>query len=202
MALEASYAELTELKNRLGITDTTHDDDLTEKLAGASREVEDHTNRQFNDAGAASARVYIPTNRNLAEVDDFHTITGLTIETDESDSGSYDLTWATTDYQLEPLNGVVDGQPGWPYYDIRAVASKCFPFGRRAGLRVTARWGWAAVPYPVKDATLILAAESFKLREAPFGVAGFGEFGVVRVRDMPLVGRKLRKYVRDPVLVG
>jgi len=202
VALGDPYAQLYELKNRLGITDNVHDDDLTEKLAGASREVEDHTSRQFNDAGEVSARVYVPTSRCLAEVDDFHTIAGLIIETDESDTGSYDLTWATTDYQLEPLNGIVDGQIGWPFYDIKAVASKYFPFGRRAGLRVTAQWGWASVPDPVKDATLILAAESFKLREAPFGVAGFGEFGVVRVRDMPLVGRKLRKYVREPVLVG
>lgn len=205
MALGASYAQLAELRSRAGIdaADTSHDTELTEKLAGASREVERFCHRQFNDAGEVSTRVYRPETSCLVEVDDFHTTTGLIVATDEGDTGAYSTTWAATDYQLEPLNGVVDGETGWPWYDITAVAGRYFPRGhRRASVQVTAQWGWAAVPAPVKDACLIVAAESFKLREAPFGVAGFGEFGVVRIRDNPIVARKLAKYVRDPVLVG
>ena len=202
MALGASYATLAELKARLGIDppDTTHDVELDDKLSGASREVEDHCHRQFNDAGTASARIFYPVTSELVELDDCHTVTVLV--TDEGDTGSFTTVWSASDYQLEPLNGVVDGQPGWPCSDIRAVAGKRFRCGRRASVNITAIWGWETVPAPVKDATLILASESFKLREAPFGVAGFGDFGVVRIRDIPVVARKLAKYVRNPVLVG
>lgn len=203
MAIGDAYALLEELKARLDIPadDTDHDDELQDRLDGASREVEQFCDRQFNDAGSASARVYLPSSLWEVEVDDFHTTDGLVIKT--GIDGTFGTTWTSADYQLEPLNGVVAGVDGWPYNRIVAVGGLTFPIcGRRSTVEVTARWGWAEVPQPVKDATLILAAESFKLREAPFGVAGFGEFGVVRVQSNPVAMRKLRPYMKDPIKVG
>jgi hypothetical protein len=40
------------------------------------------------------------------------------------------------------------------------------------------------------------------LKDAPFGVAGFGEFGAVRVRNNPRAMALLQPYRRLPVLVG
>jgi hypothetical protein len=48
----------------------------------------------------------------------------------------------------------------------------------------------------------MLAEETFKLKDAPFGVAGFGDFGVVRVRENPAVARLLAPYKRYPMLVA
>lgn len=203
MALGDSYATLPELKARLDITDTTDDDRMTAVLAAASREIELWCRRQFNDAGAATARVYQPRTSGRLTVDDFSTTTGLVIATDTGDDGTYETTWTAADYQLYPLNGVVSGQTGWPYWRLVAVGSQAFPTcTRRPTVQVTARWGWTAVPTPVKEACLISAAEAFKLGDAPFGVAGFGEFGAVRVRMNSRAQSLLAPYRRDPVLVG
>lgn len=203
MALGDSYATLSELKAYLRITDTNDDNELTDALASASRGIESVAHRQFNDAGSATARVYYPDHARLAEVDDFHTITGLVVKTDEGDDGTYETTWAAADYQLQPLNGMVSGQTGWPWWEVWAVSSRRFPScSDRAPLQVTARWGWATVPAPVKQACLIVAAETFKLQDAPFGVAGFGDMGAIRVRDNPMAMKRLAPYVRNPVLVA
>lgn len=203
MALGDSYATLAELKAYLSVSDSVDDDELTDALASVSREIDHACGRQFNKTTTAAARTFRPDSRRVAYVDDLHTTTDLAIKTDPGDTGTYSVTWAAADYQLEPLNGIVDGESGWPYYRIRAVRSLLFPAcGQRAGLQVTAQWGWNAVPAPVKQACLILAAETHKLRNAPFGVAGFGEFGVVRVRDNPMAAKKLAPYMLDAAKVA
>lgn len=205
MALGDPYATSDELKDYLGmsVADTTDDDQITDALSSVSREIEKFCHRQFNLASSATARVFYPLAHYLAKVDDFTAVTSIT--TDEDDDGVYETTWDTTDYQLEPLNGVVDGESGWPYSYVRAVASRCFPYTcemSRAPLQVTATWGWAAVPAAVKQACLILASETFRLKGAPFGVASFDQFGPVRVRDNPMAAKKLAPYVLDPVMVA
>lgn len=188
------YATLLELKKYLGISDGTDDDELTGALASTSRGIDKHCGHSFTKDVTATARVYYPRGH-VARVDDFHTTTGLVVATDDGDAGTYGDAWAEADYQLEPLNGVVDGEPGWPYTRIRAIG-RSFPCTQRAPLQVTAQWGWAEVPSPVKQACLIVAAETFKLKDAPFGVAGFGEFGAVRVRENPIACAKLHPYRR------
>jgi hypothetical protein len=202
MALGDSYATLAELKNRLGITDTSDDTRLTEALASASRGIEDCTHRQFNLAASATARLYYPRYEDMATVDDIASTTGLIIETDAGGDGTFETTWSATDYELHPLNGVVDGRSGWPYRKIKAV-DRWFPVcTKRASLRVTAVWGWAAVPAGVKEACLILAEDIFKLRDAPFGVGGYGEYGRIRAKENPNVWMRIHVFVRDPVKVA
>ncbi|WP_157251115.1 head-tail connector protein [Nonomuraea typhae] len=203
MALGDPYATLAQLKSYLQVSDAVDDGELTGALTSSSREIEKHCNRQFNKATSATARIYYPDSACLAYVDDFWTTSGLVVKTDDGDDGTFETTWATTDFQLEPLNAVVDGESGWAYWRIRAIYSRCFPItSRRAPLQVTAQWGWAAVPAPVQQACLILSAEVFKLRSAPFGVAGFGEYGAIRVRENPKVCALLKPYERNRILVG
>lgn len=201
MALGDSYASLAELKTRLGITDTNDDTVLTMALASASRAIGKYCRRQFNDAGSVSARVYYPLSRFLVFVDDFSTTTGLIIELDTDDDGVYETIAVDTDFQNEPLNGIRDGETGWPYWRIRAVESAYFTNGRRPSVKVTARWGWAAIPAPVKEATLALAEETFKMKDSPYGIAGMGEFGFVRVRENPKIVSLLKDYRREVVRV-
>lgn len=210
------YVSVEELKAYIRLDNAVPpDDELEDVLASASDDIEGYCKRQFNDATAATARQYYAGRvdarhdplflRALPEyiaVDDFSTEVGLIVETDEDQDGTFETVWDPDTYVCEPLNGVVDGQPGWPFWTIRAVTGLAFPVGRRPLVRVTARWGWAAVPRGVKQACKIVAAETFKLREAPFGTAGFGEFGVVRVRDNPMAKAKLEKFGRDIVAVG
>lgn len=208
MALGSDYATLAELRSRVGITDatnTTEDTKLTEALAAASRGIEKAAHRQFNLASAATARLFYPDSYCHTQVYDISSIASLVIKTDSAGDGTFAQTWASTDYQLEPLDGVVDGQAGWPYWTISAVAGLRFPCvyrTQRAPLQVTAIWGWATVPAPVKEACLILAEEIYSLKNTPFGVGGYGQFGIIRARENPMVATRLGPYVLDPVLVG
>jgi hypothetical protein len=190
----------------VGDTETTDDSKHDDALAAASRWIDHFCRRQFNTTSTASARLFYPDGYSYTEVDDFATTVDLAIATDQGADGTYETTWAAADYQLEPLNGINDGESGWPYSKIRAVGSYRFPCVTsvdRAPLQVTAKWGWTAVPGPVKHACLLLASEALKLaREAPFGVAGFGAFGAVRVRDNPRAESMLEPYRRYPVLVA
>lgn len=199
-----TYATRAELKARMSITQTTWDTAIDDALESVSREIDGYCGkRKFWLDDTVSARIYYPDQAGFTEVDDIATTTGLVIKTDTAGDGTYVTTWASTDYELQPLNGIVDGEAGWPYWQIKAVGNYRFPMcATRAPLQVTAKWGWAAVPAPVKQACLILAEATFKAKDAAFGVAGFDGIGVVRVRDNPMAAAKLRKYRRDPVLVG
>lgn len=202
MALGDDYASVDALKARLNIPDTQDDTQLNSALATASRGIEHFCNRQFNQTSSPVPRQFNPRHWWIAEVDDIADTSDLEIATDLGDDGTFGTVWNSHDYQLEPLSQVVAGVEGWPYWKIRAVEAKWFPQLRRGGLRVTATWGWPSVPAPVKEAALIVAEETFKLKDAPFGVAGFGEFGSVRIRQNPKVAQMLAPYRRDPVLVG
>ena len=54
-------------------------------------------------------------------------------------------------------------------------------FGEQALVKVTTVFGWPAVPKAIEQATILQAARHFKRYDSPLGVAGFGDFGVVRV---------------------
>lgn len=204
MALGDPYITKDELKTFLGIelTDTQDDARLDFARVTASLGINTVCRRDFNTASSASARLFYPDTCELTEVHDFSTVTGLVIETDASGLGTAWTTWTAADYQLEPLNGTVDGVPGYPWWRIRAVATKSFSFTRAANVRVTAKWGWAAVPGPIKSAALTVAEEIYKIREAPFGVAGFGQWGSIRVRENPLAMGWIAPYRRKVVLVA
>lgn len=210
MAIGDPYATLNDIKNylKIDLTDTSRDIPLTSALASASGDIEKHCQRQFNLAAGTSSRVYAPAAWNEVRTDDFATDTGLVIEIDSGGTGTFDQTVPGSDCELYPLNGISDGVPGWPYNRVRAAGGVSFPvpqlsYRRYATVRVTAQWGWPAVPAPIKQACLIIAAQKFRLADAPWGVAGMTEYGTaVRIREIPLVKETLVPYIRYPVLGG
>lgn len=196
-AIGDSYVTLNQLKAHLGIdlTDTAKDDLLTVALQSASQEIENHCHRQFNKVDSPSARIYRVDFCELIVVDDFYTTAGMTIKIGPI-GGGFGPAWATSQYRLEPQNGVVNGIPGWPYWRI-ALTPWAVPLFSFEELEVTAAWGWGAVPAPVKESCLLLAAMNWKLRDAPLGVAGFKDFGTTKVRDNPIATARLCPYVRQ-----
>lgn len=214
MAIGDPYATLDELKTYLFKGQESkadaYDDDLTDALMSASQEIEKFCNRQFNQSTDLTSRVFIPFSLKKTYVDDFWTTEGMTLETDVGGTGDFTQEWdIDADVEIYPLNGVMDGVPGWPYSELWACRGLYFPlympnpYRRKAVVRVTAQWGWQSVPAPVHQACLIMAASTWKLRDAPFGVAGFsGMGGAVKVRDNPMAMNKLHKYVINPVQVG
>ena len=198
-----TYASLAEFRQWAAIDDSYDDDTLTLALDTAEQKVDDHCGRTFTQDAAVTVRTLraVDPYRLILEPGmDISTTTGLIVKTDDNDDGSYETTWTiTTDFELESSGYGYNGQAGWPWTQIIAVGSKYWPiYTNRRGVQITAKFGWPAVPAPVKQATLIMAAEQWKLKDAPFGVAGFGEFGPLRVRDNPMATALLARY-RHPV---
>ena len=186
MTVTNGYATRNQIKAalRIGTADTI-DDDLIENCAGAaSRLIDGYCNRKFWSVGSATSRVYTAEDGYYCSIDDISG-TALTLQTSTNADGVFDTTWAVTDYQLEPLNGDLDGIT-WAYDKIRAVGDYLFPtvnanYGSQALVKVTATFGWPCVPEPVKQATIIQASRLFKRYDSPLGVAGFGDMGAIRV---------------------
>jgi hypothetical protein len=179
------YATAAELREHMGDTSTTLPNALVERAINAtSRAIDKHCGyplRKFWLDSSATAKVYRPDDPYEAWVHDIGSTSGLIVKTDTTGDGSYATTWDSADYQLEPLNAdTVDAAYAW--WRITAVDEKTFPVSRyRPTLQVTAKWGWSAVPDEVNEACLLKAASLFERRNSPQGVAGFGDFGVVRI---------------------
>jgi hypothetical protein len=201
MALGADYITRAELKAYMNLEGTTEDALVDAAISSASREIERHCHRQFNDAEAVSTRVYKAKRCDEIAVDDFWTTTGFKLEIDQNGDGTWTEV-ASTEYQLTPLNRIRDGVE-WVYWKIEMVGSTSLPVRRRASVRVTAQWGWETLPVDVKQAVKMLASDTFQVKDARMGVAGSDQFGtIVRVRSNSLVEAKLKHFVREKVLVA
>jgi hypothetical protein len=203
MPTGAPYVSASELAEYLRMdppAESAGDDLMTLTVASASSWVQDYTHRDFNLAEAATARYFDTTHAGMLFVDDIGHAT-ISVATDSSQDGTWATSWATTDFQVNPLAAIAEGEP---VTSLLAVGSYTYPaVSRRRGLvRVTARWGWPEVPAAVKQATLIQASRLYKRHESPAGVLGGGDFGTVRVgtRVDPDVEMLLAPY--RYVLVG
>lgn len=200
------YATVEELKSRLGIGDTVDDFELRLAVETASRAVDDFCGRHFWRGTAT--KTFTPDSPYWVKIDDL--VSATTLATDATGDGTFETTWSASDYQLYPLNATT-GSESRPYTRFVAVGTLTFPtpwtysYARGDRVQVVGVFGWPAVPAAVKTAALILAADAFKIKDAPFGIAGgMGEWGPVRVRDNPRAVALLRPYRRDvgSLLVG
>jgi hypothetical protein len=185
MTITNGYATRNQVKAalRIGTADTIDDDLIDNCVGAASRLIDGYCNRRFWSAGTAT-HVYQAEDSFYCSIDDIAG-TAITLRTSSFADGNFDVTWTATDYQLEPLNGNLDGLT-WSYDKIRAIGDYLFPtvnanYGEQALVQVTAVFGWPAVPEPVTQATIIQASRIFKRYDSPLGVAGFGDLGAIRV---------------------
>lgn len=180
------YATRNQVKAalRIGTADTLDDDLIDNCVGAASRLIDGYCNRRFWQTGTAEARIFQAEDSFYCSIDDIAG-TALTLKSSTQADGTFDLTWSRSDYQLEPLNGNLDGLT-WSYDKIRAVGDYLFPtvnanYGEQALVQVTAVFGWPSVPEPITQATIIQASRIFKRYDSPLGVAGFGDLGAIRV---------------------
>lgn len=176
-------------------------DEIVYAINAASRAVDGLCGQVFyqitsTDKYVAPHRCYVDARRNLHVARlPMPARTISAVYTDDGDTGSWT---ATTYYQAEPYGGEADGLSGLPYYTLVGTDGQGW---RRSGVRpsvkVTATWGWAAVPDPVVQATILLAKDEFLRRKQGVGdVAGLGEFGAVRARENSHAMELLRPYAR------
>lgn len=180
MAWAPQYASTAELRAylRIPVADTADDTSIALAATAASRAIDHHCNRQFGQVTTAEARVYTARYdrrrcRWIIDVDDISTTDDLSVMVDDDDDQTFEM--EIDDYRLLPLNAAALSLP-WTQILV-GTESTNLPTDTEGAVEVTAEWGWAAVPDPVKEATLLQGARFFQRQQAPFGVAGSPELG-------------------------
>lgn len=197
VAIGGPYATLAELHAWLGIPDskTDKDGEFTRRLSSSSMDINRWCHRQFGRSETATARTFT-VGRCGVDTHDFWTATDLAIVPYLGTTAG--TPWDVSMVDLEPLNGIVDQVPGWPYHRISGGAGghplMANLWYSASKVQVTAKWGWENVPDNVNTACLILASADNKAKDTPFGVSAFGDYAV-RIRSNPIAQEKLDPYV-------
>jgi hypothetical protein len=202
----SDFIGLEQFKQRYGITSPDRDVEILEHIAAASARVRGITQRDFGaHVGAATVRYFRPLSCEFVLIDDASEIS--TVEIDTGDTGTYETTWAASDYETKPDNGIgPDGLSGWPTYSLCSVGTVVLPvWNRRRSIKVTAKWGWAAIPDAVIEATYLLTNRYLYEKSVPGGLtAPNPDFGIpgAPLRRQYTVEDLLAPYVRADKAIG
>jgi hypothetical protein len=206
--MATDYITPAVLRTYIGDDTLLNADSVAGACTVASRLVDSYCERYFFQDLAVSDRFYRPCSPYEVETDDISTNVGLIVAADTAYDGTYGQAWTVnSDFFLEPVNPNASGST-LPFRKITALYQNAggkyfipnYPGYTRPYVKVTAKWGWPAVPDEIVQATKILAARYLKLSDAPFDVAGFSEFGAVRIREYsPAAEALLRPYKLCPI---
>jgi len=178
--MATEYATLDDLKAQLGIEadDTTRDALLTKALNSASRGIDRATGRRFWLDTTVTARTYRlhqqivrEEDGDVLKVDDIGDTTGMTVESASTGGGVF--TDITGTYETTPDNALADGYPITGLLRPLTIWGTAF-----TRIRVTAKFGWPAVPDDIAQACLIQASRLYKRKDSPEGIIGSAEWGV------------------------
>lgn len=222
MAIGDAYATAADYRAVVSKSDTGEDAEILSDLKAISRYIDLRTGRFFGKDAAVVARVYtVPDGRGAPwvdpfyrtpwntpiggvplEVDDIASVTGLLIRADTNQDGTFPgPDWAATDYVLEPANAALGPEP-MPYTRV-LLPSWSTQSGLSGGqrVRITAVWGWPAVPDAIVRATChltgILRLESPR---ATSRVNELGEQMSTSKQAQDIVQSLVRVYRRSAVV--
>lgn len=205
MSASTRYASRTELRQRIDVSgtqtwdaafDTIHD----QILDAVSRMIDGYCGQFFYQT-ASGARVFTAEWPDVLVVPPLVSISTNGLKTDETGTGTYNRTWATTDYLLWPDNASLE-ETARPYYEIRVdqrtpSQGLAFPLGQR-GVQVTGVWGWLAVPDPIREVCLLEAQRMVQQAAAPAAIVASQELGqfIVEPQLHPTSKLMLRAFRR------
>jgi hypothetical protein len=196
MAIANGYASLSQIKAAARITDAVDDALLEMAVESASRMIDAETDRNFYSSGTAT-RDFTPNDLYTVDTDDLTSI--VSVKLDDTGDLTFPITLAVTDFQTEPLNQRVSGNP-YPIYRLRMIGDYLLPiWGNQATVRIQGVYGFTPLPIQVTQACVIQASRIFKRLDSPLGIAGFGDMGAVRVSsrvdpDVAMLIRPFKKY--------
>lgn len=181
------YCTVEALKSSMGDTRTTDDLEYHAACFAASRSLEQYCQRTFYRT-ASQVRTLNLTGRYCLDLPPFYDLVSVTsLKSDASGDGTFETTWTSTDYQLlcdDNTPNTMAGPELKPYVKVKAIGSQLFPLTmamleRSDRVEITGVWGWPSVPWAIKKAAEIIAAETFKLKDSPgMAAAGFEDFDV------------------------
>lgn len=222
--LTHAYCTVDDLREQLGdlTSQSLSERQLIRAINAASRAVDNYTDRRFWMDATPTTQLfqpwtdvrrqmtdYVATSYEMWLPADIASSTGLQIATDTNGDGGYATVWGASDFRLWPYSANTPGSMygGWNKlestgrlrFDIRGI-------GGNRGLmpvRITAQFGWSFLPDAVEQATLLKAAQLFKRKDAPYGVAVFGDIAAVTITRKDVdVADLLQPYLRDAAMVG
>lgn len=187
MAITNGYCTLAELKAHIaadgGATfSASNDTNMEIAIEAVSRWLDNHFGTSFY--ARTETRYYTAEWPDLLHIDDLLTVT--TLKTDENDDGTYEITWTTSDYILEPRNAAAGSQPK-PYRQIRRSTSGdySFPAAVPYAVEIAGTWGYSTAanqPKEIKQATLLMAHRLWRRKDTIFGIAGAPALGVTVIQ--------------------
>mgnify|MGYP001565123103 FL=1 len=153
MAGYGTYATIGDLKGVLGVTSTTDDTVMRKMLESASRSIDQYYNRRFY----VTSETKTFDGANTLWLPDLLSIT--TLKTDEGNDGTFENTYATTDYILYG-GGLEDSLNVFPKTRIEINPSgnySSFASGYKVGVQIVGTWGYgngiSATPYIIDTTT-------------------------------------------------
>ncbi len=175
MTITDGYQTLQIVKTALGIPldDQTEDSFIEATIESVSRMIDEYTGRRFY--AVAETRHYTPIDNNTLYIDDLLSVT--TLKTDEDADGTFEITWTDSDYQLLPLNAVLDGRP-YTRIETSGYGNYSFPLGIRKAVQIVGSFGYCtitSIPKPISEACKLQSIRLYKRKDAPFGVIAGGE---------------------------
>ena len=159
MAIGDAYATATQYRVVTGQTGSGDDAPIDRDLKAVSRYIDQALRRPmgFSRDVSAVARIFKPSYVSIPgvlDVDDLVSVTSITIDT--AIDNTFATTLATTDYELLPRNAASRPE-AHPYTQVELTR-----WGTRSSwstaerVKITAVFGWPAVPPAIIDATIEL----------------------------------------------
>ena len=191
------YCTLNGVKSELDIESDDNDDMLQAMIEQTKGFIDSFCNRKF-DTVTATAR-YFDGAGSILFIDDLVLIDALGFKLDLDGDGTYEVTLATTDYTLYPLNTT-------PKTIIKISHNSNyggFASGIRKGVQITGTWGYAStIPKPINRASMIQVCRWFKRKDSAYAIeVGTGELGTIQVgRGLdPDIALILKPYIKKVI---
>lgn len=204
-----AYCTVDDLREQLGdkTKQNLSETQIVRCINAASRAIDQTTGRRFWADAAPVTKVFdVPagTDYELWLPEDIAYTAGLVVT--PYDGTAYTTPWAATAYRLWPYGANTGGNIYGGWWKLESTGTQRFDVRGTRGnypLQITARFGWSFCPPQVEEACILLATQLFKRKDAPFGVAQFGDIAAVQVvRTDKHVNDLLWPFLRDVAMVA
>lgn len=182
MTITNGYGDLEGYKQRFfdgDVNDHENDAFIEPIIEAVSRLIDNTTGRRFYAAN--ETRYFTPDDALTLLVDDLLTVS--TLKTDGDGDRTYETTWDTGDYDLEPLNAATDGAP-YTWIETAVLGSYVFP-RMRASVELIGSWGYCSStdqPTPITEALYLGANRTAHRLSTPLGVSASPSLGQLQVK--------------------
>lgn len=214
------YTGMEELKSRLGITDHANDYEMQLAIQTVKTWIDSYCGQHFNQI--AETRTFAPNSVWGCDIDPLVStpsiVSGAQVNLDYTGNGVYNVAWTqNVEYQflIGPPGNIRDnyninaaGVPR-PYKHIQVLTGVpgnsaqpgggwfpwIWPYTYLNRVQVIGTWGWNVVPPQVAMASMMLSVDLYKSKDAPWGVAGVNDLGIVKVQSNPWIVELLKDFI-------